>query len=168
MKELIFVRHAKSDWGHEGLKDIDRCLSERGYKDAYLMSKWYHQNKKTPQLLLSSPAVRALSTALIFMRELELGTNNLHLDRSIYESSKDNLITLIKKQKDSFKSIMLFGHNPGFTEICNAISDKYYFDNVPTSGIVSFTLDVSSWKNLKLKSAVLNYQQFPKEYRTKA
>ncbi len=96
-----------------------------------------------------------------------LGTD-FYLSRHFYESSKENLVALIKKQKDTYKSIMLFGHNPGFTEVCNAISDKYYFDNVPTCGIVSFTLDVSSWKNLKLKSAILNYQQFPKEYKTKA
>ena len=43
MKELILVRHAKSDWGNESLKDIDRHLNERGYEDAYLLSKWYEK-----------------------------------------------------------------------------------------------------------------------------
>ena len=57
MKELTLIRHAKSDWGNESLKDIDRHLNERGYDDAYTLSDWYFNNHESPEIILSSPAI---------------------------------------------------------------------------------------------------------------
>src|SRR4051812_13307166 len=110
MKELTFVRHAKSDWGTEFLKDIDRHLNERGYRDAYFLSEWYAGNKKRPELLLSSTATRAVSTALIFSRALAHNQQHVHLDENIYEAGADKLISILKKQENTYGSILLFGH----------------------------------------------------------
>src|SRR6187399_947983 len=110
MKELILVRHAKSDWGNEALKDIDRHLNERGYEDAYLLSKWYEKNKTMPDLILASTATRALNTALIFARALEFNMTNFVLEKDIYESKAATVLSIVKKQNDSKKTIMLFGH----------------------------------------------------------
>lgn len=165
MKELIFVRHAKSDWGTEFLKDEDRHLSERGYTDAYFLSDWYQKNQKPPQLMLSSPATRAMSTALIFARVMGFDMQNLKIDSRIYEINVAKLLALIQQQDDTFSSIMLFGHNPGFTNICNELSDDLFFDNVPTCGIVSFYFDVSSWSEISSKKGKINFYQFPKNFK---
>src|SRR5437870_1673656 len=115
MKELIFIRHAKSDWGSELVKDADRHLSERGYRDAYFMSDWYLKNRKAPALILSSPATRALSTALIFARALEMKMESIVLEDKIYEATAEKLMNIIREQKSTAESFMIFGHNPGFT-----------------------------------------------------
>jgi len=99
MKELIFVRHAKSDWGTEFLQDIDRHLNERGYRDAYFLSEWYEKNKNKPDLILSSTATRALSTAFIFARALEQTTDKIKLEEKIYEASLENLLSVLKKTR---------------------------------------------------------------------
>lgn len=79
MKELILVRHAKSDWGSEVLKDIDRPLNERGYRDAYFMSNWFVKEKAKPQVIVSSSATRALSTAMIFARIMDADVKKIRI-----------------------------------------------------------------------------------------
>lgn len=165
MKQLTFIRHAKSDWGDELLKDIDRPLSERGYKDAYNQSKWYAQHQPIPDLVLSSTATRALSTALIFARCFELDMQNFVFEKDVYECSVDTLLSIIRKQSNDKQNIFIFGHNPAFTNVCNELSTDLFFDNVPTCGMVSFHFDLKKWKDLSVHTGNLNFQQFPKEFK---
>ena len=166
MKELILVRHAKSDWGNEGLQDIDRSLNERGYSDAYVMSEWFRSKQGLPDLILSSTATRALSTALIFARHLKLDTNHLVLEPGVYEASQKKLLELIQNLDDKIKKLMLFGHNPGITNLCNHLASEYYIDNLPTCGMVSLKFDVKNWKKVNEKCGTLHFAEFPKDYRT--
>jgi phosphohistidine phosphatase len=165
MKEIIFVRHAKSDWGTEFLKDVDRHLSERGYRDAYFLGDWYLRNKSKPDLILSSTATRALNTALIFARASEFNMAHFHLEKRIYEASIARLFSVIREQDNSYKSIMLFGHNPSLTNICNELSDDLFFDNIPTSGMASYNFNVQSWAEVDSKKGKLNFFQFPKNFK---
>lgn len=165
MKELIFVRHAKSDWASEFLQDIDRPLGERGYRDAYFLSEWYHKNVKTPAFILSSTATRAMSTALIFARAIDFDMAHFKLEKRIYETSTDRLIYLIREQNNTYDSIMLFGHNPTFTDVCNELSDDLFFDNIPTCAIASFKFEVQSWAEIGTKKGKLNFYQFPKNFK---
>ncbi|MDO8999907.1 MAG: histidine phosphatase family protein [Bacteroidota bacterium] len=165
MKELILIRHAKSDWGNEYLKDIDRHLNARGYGDAYMLSKWYFENHLAPERILSSTATRALNTALIFARALNFNMANFLIEESIYESSVSNLLSTIKKQPDTLKSMMLFGHNPSITNLYNELCTDMFIDNVPTCGIIKINFDTKSWKDINEKNAKLNFFQFPKDYK---
>lgn len=167
MKELIFVRHAKSDWGTEFLKDIDRPLNERGYRDAYFLSEWYTKNKKKPALILASTATRALNTALIFARAFDLEPEYFQLEQNIYEAGTEKILSILKKQDKIHDSIMLFGHNPGITNTCNILSDDLFFDEIPTCGIVSYKLEIHNWSDLKAKKGTVNFYQFPKDFRNK-
>ena len=164
MKELTLIRHAKSDWGNEYLKDIDRHLNERGYSDAYLLSTWYCKNHKLPDIILTSTATRALNTALIFARALDFNMDHFVIEKNIYEATSDKLLSIIKKQADSKNSIMLFGHNPGITNVFNELSNDY-IDNIPTCGIVNLHFKTNSWKTIDKENSHLNFQQFPKEYK---
>lgn len=166
MKEVTIVRHAKSDWGNEFLKDIDRHLNERGYRDAYFLSEWLLKNKNKPEFIVSSPATRALSTGLIFARTLGIGTDKIHLDEKVYEADPGALLSVIKKQDNSFNSLMLFGHNPGLTNLCNMLSDDLFFDDIPTCGVLSYSFNVNKWSEIS-KGGKLNYYQFPKDFKNK-
>lgn len=168
MKELIFVRHAKSDWGTEFLKDVDRHLNERGYRDAYFLSEWFEKNKKKPDLILSSYATRALSTAFIFARGIDQKNDAIQVEEKIYEASVDSLMSVLKKLDPAYGSVMLFGHNPSLTNICNYLSDDLFFDDIPTCGIVSYTFEIKKWTELDEKTGKLNYYQFPKEFKNKS
>lgn len=166
-KQLIFIRHAKSDYGDDFLKDIDRNLSPRGYSNAYYASEWYAKMHAKPDVILSSTATRALSTALIFARALNFDMNNFVLQEKIYEAPASRLISIITNLDNSKNSAMLFGHNPGFTNACNELSDDMFFENIPTCGIVSLKFEIKNWNELSSQTGKLDFYQFPKDFKNK-
>lgn len=165
MKTLVLVRHAKSDWGGEGLKDIDRPLNERGYDDAYRLSEWFFKNHHVPQKFISSDATRAFSTAAIFARNLAYPANDILIDPQIYESTSEILKKVIANIDNSFDYVALFGHNPGITNLVNDLTQELFFDNIPTCGIVCLEFDVKDWKDIATKKAKKVFNQFPKEFK---
>jgi phosphohistidine phosphatase len=165
MKELIFVRHAKSDWGNETLQDIDRHLNERGYSDAYFMSEWFVKNHDKPQLIVTSTAVRAISTALIFARTAGFSMESFKAEEKIYEASVNDILEVIAAQDNGAESMMLFGHNPGFTNICNELAEEMFFENVPTCGVVSLTFETDIWSGVTPGTGRLKYYKFPKDFK---
>ena len=162
MKTFTLVRHAKSDWGHEGLLDIDRPLNQRGYTDAYVMSHWFANTKIKNHLLVSSPAVRAISTAFIFARALNIAENTVLITPSIYESSVTILKTVISQFPETANSVVLFGHNPDITNLCNELTNDLFFDNIPTCGIIQILFDVGSWQDVPKATGKLAFHKFPK------
>ena len=166
MKKITIVRHAKSDWGIESLKDIDRHLNERGYSDAYSMSDWFRNMQPLPDAMVSSPAVRAISTAFIFARAFERAENSIIISPELYEATPGPIKKVIAGLNDKANSVMLFGHNPGLTNFANETCSEMYFENIPTCGIVTMELEISSWQQILTngKGHMLNYK-FPKSFR---
>ena len=165
MKKIILVRHAKSDWGDEGLKDIDRPLNQRGYAAAYRMSEWLAKQTDVPQLFISSDATRALSTAMIFARNLNYPSNELIILQQVYESSVKTLKDVICQIDDKYQSVMLFGHNPGITNLSNDLTDDLFFDDLPTCAVVGLEFDIKAWKETATKKAKIAFHQFPREFK---
>lgn len=162
MKTLYLVRHAKSD--HNGhLTDIDRPLNLRGYRDAYSMSDLMKQKQLLPNLIISSPAIRALTTALIFCRTFKFEPKDIILENSLYESRVQDYIDVISRSDDKYKSIMLFAHNPTITDLSNTLT-SYFTENIPTCGIVSITNNCMQWKNFAKNPGELSLFDFPKNH----
>lgn len=162
MKTLTLIRHAKSDWGHEGLMDIDRPLNQRGYTDAYGLSKWMAVQQNKPDTFVSSAAIRAISTAFIFARALHVKESEIRIEPSIYESSLDTLYHIVCHLPETSNSIALFGHNPGITNLSNHLTDDMFFENVPTCGIVQIAFEVNEWRQVD-KGRVIMYK-YPKQF----
>ncbi|RUM66095.1 MAG: histidine phosphatase family protein [Sulfurospirillum sp.] len=160
MRELFLVRHAKSSWDDPSLSDFDRPLNDRGLNDAKLIAKELKNRLVKPQIILSSPANRAKSTAIIVAQTL--GVENIEFKESIYESSDFNLMMIIKELDESIKSAMIVGHNPALTMLVNKIS-SFSLDNLKTCGVVALTLD--SWQDLSPYQAGLNFYIYPKMFR---
>lgn len=165
MKRLYLVRHAKSDWGDEGLKDIDRPLNQRGYSAAYRMSEWFAKKSEVPNLFISSDATRALSTAMIFARNLNYPANEVVVLQQIYESAAKTLKDVIVQIEDKNQSAIIFAHNPGMTNLTNELTDDLFFDELPTCAVVALEFDIKSWKEAASKKAKIAFHQFPKEFK---
>ncbi len=144
MKKIFLIRHAKSDWGHEGLPDIDRPLNERGYRDAHEMSKRLREKKQDPDLILSSPAIRAMSTALIFARTFEYPESEIKILPSLYEAQPETIINTIAAIDEKYHKVFLFSHNPTLTETANILCEDAKIDDIPTTGI--FSIELKEWK----------------------
>jgi phosphohistidine phosphatase len=161
MKQLHIVRHGKSSWDIENIADIDRPLSERGIAGAYLMARRLADRGVLPDLLLSSPAVRALSTAVIFLRVLELPASVLQINESIYMGNVNELVKLIRSVDDRFASLMIFGHNPVFTVLANRFLINT-IENIPTAGIVSLSFPAGTWKEFDKTAPEKEFFDYPK------
>jgi len=162
MKILYLVRHAKSSWRDPSLDDIERPLNKRGKRDAPFMGELLKEKVVNPDVVFSSPAKRASKTAQIIAEQIGYSKKDIIYAEEIYESSSHELVDFIKKIDDKYNSVMVFGHNPGFTMLNNFLSKKY-IDNIPTCGIVALEFN-SSWKEIEKNSAKMLFFDYPKRY----
>ena len=163
MKTLYLVRHAKSSWENRNVPDFDRTLNERGKRDAPFMAKLLKEKKTEIDLILASPANRALSTAKIFAKEFSLPDDSIVKEEDIYEAGRNNLMEILVKTDDSINNLALFGHNPGITYLSNYLCD-FETDNIPTCGVICMQLDYDSWKYLGNKVCGFKFFEYPKKY----
>lgn len=164
MKKVFIVRHAKSSWEEAHLNDYDRPLKGRGVKDAYLVSNWLRQNQVEPDALFSSPATRALHTAMIFARNLQFPFSSINIHEELYMCTPETLLRFMENLNDQFTSVMIFSHNPTVTDFVNMCQDQE-ISNVPTSGVVSMRYPINQWKDISLSGELL-YFDYPKKLKS--
>jgi phosphohistidine phosphatase len=163
MKTLYVIRHAKSSWDSIDLDDFDRPLNDRGKRDAPRMGKRLKEKNIHPDLMLSSPAKRALSTAKRLAKILSYGKDLIKTDRLLYHAGEETMLSIIRDLKDKHEVVFVFGHNPGLTEFVNSIKDDSLdIDNVPTCGIVAFKFDTDSWREVSWGKGKMLFFDYPK------
>jgi phosphohistidine phosphatase len=162
MKILYLVRHAKSSWDDPLQEDFDRPLNNRGRTDAPRMGKKLSERGIHPDLLLSSPAERAISTCVIIAEKIGYSLNNIHTDKRLYHASEETLLRVVREMNDANDEVMLFSHNPGLTDFANRLTPRMFTDNVPTCGVVALGLAVNSWAEVTWGTAKLRFFDFPK------
>lgn len=163
MKTLYLNRHAKSSWENISLSDFERPLNKRGERDAPLMGEILREKIKAPEVIYSSPALRAITTAHIIAAKLEFNINNIIEKQKIYDSAISDILRIVNSTDDKYKRIMIFGHNPTFTMLSNYLSDKS-IDNIPTCGFVQIDFDVSKWNDIEGRTGKLILFEYPKKY----
>jgi phosphohistidine phosphatase len=161
-KTLHIVRHAKSSWDYDNISDIDRPLKLKGIKNAYEMARRIKIRNALPELMITSPANRAIHTAIIFARVFELPLSKIIIEENLYATEEDSVMDIIKKTDNSVKSLMIFGHNPELTYFAN-IFVKNTIDNISTAGIVSLVFDIENWKDISKKKLISELFDFPKK-----
>ena len=161
MKKLFIIRHAKSSWKDVTLDDFDRPLNKRGKRDAPFMAKLLKDKGITSDLILSSPANRAKTTANIIAKELEI-ENKLLFKENIYESSLSTLINCIKKADNNNHIIFIIGHNPSLNALAYEFVD--FDENIPTTGIVEIEFSIDNWKDISEYNSKLISFEYPKKY----
>ena len=164
MKTLYVIRHAKSSWADPDQADIERSLNERGKRDAPRMGRRLKEKDIHPQVMLSSPARRAYSTAKRIADVLDFPKEKIKTDRILYHADEETLLSVVQTLNDKCENAFIFGHNPGITEFVNSLADKeIYIDNVPTCGIAAFQILIDSWKDVTWRSGTLLFFDFPKK-----
>lgn len=159
---LYVVRHAKSSWDYDEISDFDRHLKIKGIRDAYDMARRQKIERELPELIISSPAARAIHTATIFMRVFEHEFSRLKVDGRIYGGGVSVLKKIIAEQDSEIKRLMIFGHNPDFSELATLLSGSSYID-MPTCGLCKITFDVPSWDAISSSNHSDLNLDFPKK-----
>lgn len=163
MKTLLVIRHAKSSWDAINIDDFARPLNERGKRDAPRMGKRLKEREIHPDLILSSPAKRALSTSKKIAKILSYPEANIKTDRQLYHPDEETILSVVQGLKDNFNHVILCSHNPGLTDFVNTLmSGEFDIDNVPTCGVVALELDVERWSDVNWGEGRMLFFDYPK------
>jgi phosphohistidine phosphatase len=146
MKTLILVRHAKSSKDDPSLPDKERPLNDRGQREAPEMGERLAKRDSNPDLIVSSPALRALATAQLVAKELGYPRKDIEVDERVYQSDVQTLLDVIHQFGDKRKRVMLVGHNPEFSELAQRLDSG--IDELPTCAVVEFAFDSKSWSDV--------------------
>lgn len=155
MKYLTVIRHAKSSWAQAGLNDHDRPLNERGLKAAPAMASFLYRTYlggagnaallPVPDRLVSSTANRALSTAKIMLEAARMPRESLLLDSRLYLAESARILDVVREFDESWKHVMVFGHNPGLQEFADQILARAHVAKMPTCTAVLLALPHAYW-----------------------
>lgn len=162
MKTLYLIRHAKSSWEYPELTDHDRPLNKRGKRDAPKMGKRLQKRAVMPDLIISSTANRALTTCEIIADTIGYSKARIVADRNVYHAGCDTLLRVVNNVNDHFTSLMLVGHNPGFTDFANQLSGMG-IGNLPTCGVFACSFSTESWRHVMFGEGTLLFYDYPKK-----
>lgn len=159
MKKLHLIRHAKSSWDDPSWSDFERPLNERGWRNAPFMAERFAQTN-APDALVSSPAVRAITTARIFADKLKLET--IHERKEIYEAPVLTLLQVLNGFSSAWNEVAMFGHNPGLSMLTHYLTGEYI--ELPTCAIVSIDLFADEWFQITAGAGRCSALDYPKKY----
>ncbi len=164
MKQLHVLRHAKSGHDDPTLSDHDRPLKKRGRNDARLMGRVLGANGLSPDLIVSSPARRALDTARIVAKQLGYDPQEVQTDRRLYLADIDDVMSVIRELNDAADHVLLCGHNPGLFELALFLGADD-LDGLPTAACYRIDFAVDSWAAVMPRHARWHGADRPKNHR---
>jgi phosphohistidine phosphatase len=107
------------------------------------MSQLLAQRGVKPDVMLSSPAVRARTTAETFAAALGYAVGDVALDGRLYAASAATVLAVVGSLGDQVKTAMVFGHNPGLTALAHRLAPGT--GEMPTCAVLELTFDTLSW-----------------------
>ncbi|MDC8444342.1 MAG: histidine phosphatase family protein [Nitrosomonas sp.] len=164
--QLYLLRHAKSDWKQGVISDLDRPLSKRGQADAPRMAAWLARQDNIPTVMISSPALRAYQTAMIFAEALNIPAKNIQVDSRIYAASPETLLEVVRTLPEQAQSVLLVGHNPGLDcllqILCRETKPGIDGKLMTTCAVAEITVD-GRWQDITDQQCRLCSVSRPKE-----
>lgn len=156
MKSLTLFRHAKTERDSTTGRDFDRRLIERGQRDSKRMGQEISALGLGFDLVLSSPAARAVETA-------ELAGLAPRLDERIYDAATSQLLAIVEETRDDIDRIVMVGHNPGFERLASRLIGQSI--EMPTGSLIEIEIPVERWEEAAGASGRLVRFLKPKELR---
>ncbi len=145
MKTLYLLRHAKSSWDDVRLSDFERPLNERGLQSAPFMGELMRVRGLEPEVIVSSPAMRARQTAGLVADAAKL-RGEILFDERIYEASPQRLLDTVSGIDDRYESAMIVGHNPGIEGFIRYLTGE--IQPMPTAALAVIKLDAEKWADM--------------------
>lgn len=157
MKKIIFVRHGRAEDGSSGISDFERSLTTKGKIICREMALRFRGHESSQQLIITSPAFRALETALIFADECGIRPDDVRMNNDLYfKADMKHLLEMLASLDDNVGTVTLFGHNPSFTEFADRLcSDGCEFMTKTSVACISFK--AVNWKEIKTGTGKLDY-----------
>jgi len=161
MKRVVIVRHAKAvPYGYDD--DFNRKLRDRGKNDANRISLRLIGDGVKADLIISSPAKRALKTAKIYAENFRYPVNSIQTEEDLYEGmTTQEFIDLLREISEEVQTVFVFGHNPLVYHLTNNLV-KLFNSDMPTCSTVAVDFDVESWKEVSARGGDLAFHITPR------
>lgn len=160
MKILLLVRHAKSDWDVPYGSDLERPLAMRGRDAAALMGRFLARIREGPDLVVSSPALRARETARIAIEAGGLECDTV-LEDTLYSSGVASIVRLVRDLDDDARRVALVGHEPTTSDLSATLTGGSAV-RFPTAAVARIRFPAGSWRDLRSGSGTLSWHVTPK------
>lgn len=161
-KNLYLVRHAEATELGAGQKDIDRALTPTGYQDAPRIGRYLYLHECYPDLIISSDAIRAQTTAMLLAEQLKFERHKIQYTEEIYKASVRSLLGIINQQRDTYTQVIIVGHNPVLTYLAEYLTKKEIGSVVPC-GVVHLACKAESWMEFSEGNVELVDYVFPEK-----
>lgn len=144
MRTLLVLRHAKSSWDHSELADHDRPLNKRGMRAAPRMGRLLAEQDLIPDLILSSTAARARTTAELVADACGSPPAIDYLP-SLYGAGPEEYLEAASEAGCDDERIMVVGHNPGIELLVALVAGVR--ERMPTAALAHIELDIDGWED---------------------
>ncbi|MGB6328076.1 MAG: histidine phosphatase family protein [Halarcobacter sp.] len=152
MKTLYILRHAQKDESNPEQYDYDVPLTKKGEQDSEALGDKLKEKKILPDLIVSSPAIRARQTAEIVASLIGYKKGVMY-NEVIYQAFLHEIIESITYTFDTIDSLMVVGHNPSLTAL--AITYAGLKEEMPMASLVKIDFDCDSWTSIDKSNAKL-------------
>ncbi len=161
MKTLLLVRHAKSSWDDPTLSDEDRPLNARGKRDAPKMGRRLARRDVSLDLILSSPANRAITTAQVLADRLDYKLKNIVSAERLYPGTPNDMLKVVHNLGNKLNRVMLVGHDPALSKLAQRFSSDIV--HMPTCAVAAFTFETKLWRDVSRATLVTAALDWPKK-----
>lgn len=163
-RRLVLIRHAKSDWETPGQPDFERPLNARGRRDAPVMGRRLLERGFVPDLVLSSPAVRAATTARLVSEAAGYDPARIQWIERLYHCPAHvfDEVILHAAIPDDVQTVFIVAHNPGITHFANDTAPGLHIDNMPTCAAAGIAFTSDRWSDYPSAAHRLLFFDYPK------
>jgi phosphohistidine phosphatase len=148
-KTLLLMRHGKSSWKDKKIPDFKRPLKKRGKAASAEIGRILRENELIPQVILSSPALRASQTAEIVAQESGFPIKVTFVD-SFYMAEPDVYFKYLSGLDESLERVLIVSHNPGLEAFMQLLDGK--LEALPTGSLAYLSLDIKKWSDLSMET----------------
>jgi phosphohistidine phosphatase len=161
MKTIYLVRHGKSSWENMNYQDYERPLLKKGINRTRKIAGFLSEKKASPDLIISSHAVRAYETAKLLAEKLNYPVETIQIDENLYSLGQKAMEIILLGLDDSLNEVMLVGHNPDMTNFANQFLSRK-IDYLPTTGVVCVQFKTNKWNEVFIVPREISFVITPK------
>jgi phosphohistidine phosphatase len=153
-KILYLVRHAKARQESIDNTDFSRELADRGIRDASIVGTYFKKREYEVDMIISSPAARALTTAELMAQQLDYKLESIHTNEELYLASVRTFLQVVNQLKDDWQSVLITSHDPAVTYLGEYLSGSEV-GHMPTGSVMAISFKTDSWVDVAEKKGTL-------------
>ena len=160
-KRLFVIRHAKSSWKDESLKDVERPLKKRGKTDAALIGEELKKRGVAFDQVITSHAKRAKQTCKLVLHSMDCQIKPTRNEHLYFEGAEAMVKVVTEEGETDSQSIAIFSHNPDCSDLARLFG-AVLSDDVPTAAVISLSFKCDSWKEICKDNCSVGFVLTPK------